>query len=83
MSSHEPGGQNDVGEIADVIVMMMCDEDQVHLIERHTGADHLQHDASTGVEQKIFVADLKHGGWAMPLRVRPGSTGSQQGNFHS
>ena len=55
LATLEPGGQNHICQVADVVVVMMSEEDAMHPVERDTSADELQDDTAPGVEEKIFL----------------------------
>ena len=52
-----PGREHHIVEIADMVVMVMRDEDRTERIERHAGFHCLQHHPASGIEQDVLVTE--------------------------
>ena len=70
-------------EIADVIVMMVSDEDWIHILKGHARADELDNRAAPAVEEEALLPHLHCQGGAKARRIGPGPPRSEQSDLHS
>ncbi len=79
-ASHQPGRQNDVVQLADVVVVVVGDQHRIDLRKRHVERGELAHHAAAGVDQDGVVAglDQQRGGAACNIGTR--ASGAEQGD---
>jgi hypothetical protein len=63
-----PGRQQEVAEIPDMIIMMVCQENQGKLMRRCPGAYQLRHNAAPGIKQDVFAAARQQHRAPLPFR---------------
>ncbi|MNT23852.1 hypothetical protein D3C72_1592930 [compost metagenome] len=78
----EPGAQRHIEYVADMVEMVMGDEDVLQGLQRDARPNHLDDDATPGVEQQGFIAYLHHRGGAGPVRIRSRSARSEGLDAH-
>jgi hypothetical protein len=70
LTAREPAGQDDIGQVANMVIVIMAQKDGIDGAQGNTSTDTLQDHAAPGIEQQRLVAHLQHGGGRMALRVR-------------
>ncbi|MCY1227798.1 hypothetical protein D9M72_400860 [compost metagenome] len=78
----QPGAERHVEHVADMVEMMVGDEDVLQGLQRDACPHHLDDDAAPGVEQQGFIADLHHRRRSGPFGVWARSAGSKRLDAH-
>ena len=77
-----PTVEHHVVKIADVIEVVVRQQNRIDAIKWNAGLGHLHDNAAASVEQDIVVADTDEGGGGSTPRVGPRAAGSQQDDLH-
>src|SRR5262249_57811216 len=79
----EPARDHEIGELADVVVVVMSDEPRGDVGEGDRLAREAPHDAAAGVEDEVLSADLHDRAGRVPFWIRPRPPGAQRNDFHA